>query len=128
MQPVESKQTEHEFQSYARCVMSKRGGRLFRNNTGVLTNRAGTPVRYGLCNDTPQLNKEMKSSDLIGFKPVTVTPEMVGTKIAKFVAWECKRGGWTYKGTDEEQAQMRFLLMVMAFGGDGRFIYPGCEL
>lgn len=62
--------------------LSKNPGiRLFRNNVGVLRDENGTPVRYGLCTG---------SSDLIGWTAVTITPSMVGRKLAIFTAQEVK--------------------------------------
>ena len=61
----------------------KLGARLFRNNVGMLEDRNGQKVRYGLC---------VGSSDLIGWKQVTITPEMVGKTVAVFLAVEVKTG------------------------------------
>jgi len=55
--------------------------RLFRNNTGVLQDKRGTHVRFGLCPG---------SSDLIGWKSVVITPDMVGKRVAVFTAIETK--------------------------------------
>jgi hypothetical protein len=54
---------------------------LYRNNCGVLQDRRGVPVRYGL---------QPGSSDLIGWRTVTITPEMVGQQIAVFTSIEVK--------------------------------------
>ena len=55
--------------------------RIFRNNTGRLQNKSGEWVDYGLV---------VGSSDLIGWTSVTVTPDMVGQKLALFTAIEVK--------------------------------------
>lgn len=82
--------------------------RLFRNNVGVAhmgkvvsKYRDGGSefiiiqnpriVKYGLC---------VGSSDLIGWKTVTITPDMIGEKRAIFVAIEAKTEGG---GLSEEQ-------------------------
>lgn len=57
--------------------------RLFRNNVGVIQFPNGTYLRYGLCNG---------SSDLIGWRSITITPEMVGKQVAIFTALEIKDG------------------------------------
>jgi hypothetical protein len=54
------------------------------------------------------------SSDLIGFKSVVITPEMVGKKIAVFLAPEVKTS--TGKASQE---QVNFLNMVNSMGGIG---------
>lgn len=113
--------SEARVQDLARLTASKMGWRLFRNNVGVLKDERGIPVRYGLCNDTPTMNKRVKSSDLIGLRPVIITPDMVGTTLGQFVAREIKKEGWKYKGNEHEQAQLRFGEIVTSLGGDFKF-------
>lgn len=79
------------------------GGRLFRNNSGVAEYN-GVKVRYGVANPG--------GSDLIGWKPVTITPDMVGKTLAVFTAVEVKTG--KLKATKEQQA---FLKAVESAGG-----------
>lgn len=57
------------------------GVRLFRNNIGLAKYPDGSRVQYGLCPG---------SADLIGWRSVTVTPDMVGRTVAVFVAVETK--------------------------------------
>lgn len=112
---------EARVQDEARLLASKMGWRLFRNNVGVLKDERGVPVRYGICNDSPAMNKRIKSSDLIGIRPVVITPDMVGSTIGQFVAREIKRTGWKYKGTEHEEAQLAFGTLVIGLGGDFKF-------
>lgn len=58
--------------------------RLFRNSVGGAKLADGRFLRYGLAPG---------SADLIGWKSVTITPEMVGTRIALFCSLEIKRPG-----------------------------------
>lgn len=76
--------------------------RLWRNNTGALKDASGRLVRFGLCHG---------SSDLIGLRTVTITPDMVGQTLAVFTAIEVKDSG---RPTQQQQA---FLSMVQAAGG-----------
>ena len=56
--------------------------RLFRNQVGSLPDpRTGRLVTFGLAKG---------SADLIGWRTVTVTPEMVGQRIAVFTSIEIK--------------------------------------
>ncbi|MCQ6539918.1 hypothetical protein [Escherichia coli] len=120
--PRSSKGTpEARVQDEARLLASKMGWRLFRNNVGVLKDERGVPVRYGICNDSPAMNKRIKSSDLIGIRPVVITPDMVGSTIGQFVAREVKKAGWKYKGTEHEQAQLAFGTLIIGLGGDFKF-------
>lgn len=104
-----------------RVSAARTGTILWRNNVGAVMTDDGRMVRYGLCNDSKKLNEKVKSSDLIGIRPVLITPEMVGTTIGQFVARECKRPGWTYKATAREEAQLRFHILVSERGGDAAF-------
>lgn len=112
---------EHKVQDDARLLASQMGWRLFRNNKGVLLDARGVPVRFGLCNETAALGKRLRSSDLIGIRPVEITLDMVGTTIGQFVAREIKKVGWKYKGTEHEEAQLRFGELVIGLGGDFKF-------
>ncbi len=76
--------------------------RLFRNNVGLAYTRDGAPVRFGLANGSP---------DLIGWKRVTVTPDMVGQTVAVAVGIEVK----TATGRIREE-QARFLAHMQEFG------------
>ncbi|MGC9239967.1 MAG: VRR-NUC domain-containing protein [Acidithiobacillus sp.] len=76
--------------------------RLFRNNVGLAYTRAGSPVRFGLANGSP---------DLIGWKRVTITPDMIGQTIAVAVGIEVK----TATGRIRED-QERFLAHMQDFG------------
>lgn len=121
VEPSEDATGEHKVQDDARLLASQMGWRLFRNNKGVLPDARGVPVRFGLCNETAALGKRLRSSDLIGIRPVIITPDMVGSRIGQFVAREVKRGGWKYKGTEHEEAQLRFGELVIGLGGDFKF-------
>ena len=104
-----------------RLEASRNGVRLFRNNVGALIDSRGVPVRYGLANDSKKVNSVIKSADLIGWRTVTITPEHVGQQIAQFVSRECKRRGWKYTGGAHEVAQLAWLKLVVAGGGDAKF-------
>jgi len=75
-------------------------------------------VRYGLGNDSAQVNSRLKSSDLIGITPVSVNGNPVGV----FTSYEIKKPGWRYTGTPREVAQLRWLELVVSLGGIGKFI------
>jgi hypothetical protein len=113
--------SETAVQSRVRLDASKQGIILWRNNVGVLEDVTGRPVRYGLCNDTPELNKRIKSGDLIGIRPVTITPAMIGCTIGQFTSREVKEGGWKYTGTERETAQLKWIERVISLGGDASF-------
>lgn len=114
--------SETAVQAGDRLAASQAGGRLWRNNVGAYQSDEGAWVRYGLANDSKAMNKQLKSSDLIGLQPVTVRPEHVGATIGQFVAHEVKREGWKFTGTDREMAQLRFGMLVQSLGGQFAFV------
>ena len=95
--------SEQAIQQRIRLALSRGPVRLWRNNTGRLRDERGQLVTFGLCTG---------SSDLIGFRTVEVTPEMVGQQLAVFAAVEVKaeRG----RPTPEQTA---FIEHVRAAGG-----------
>lgn len=96
--------------------LSAGGARVFRNNVGTgwvgrvikraegqLTLAQPRPLEAGLCTG---------SSDLIGWRSITITPDMVGKTVAVFAAVETK----TRVGR-LSQDQANFLRVVHAAGG-----------
>ncbi len=73
--------SEQTIQQEIRLACSNGDTRLFRNNTGTLRDANGRPVQFGLCKG---------SADLIGWKRVTVTEDMVGSTVAVFLSIEVK--------------------------------------
>lgn len=115
--PLPATETEAHIQAACRLAIGREPHvRLFRNNVGeawhgrvanrstdALTLLRPTRIVYGLCDG---------SSDLIGWTTVTITPEMVGQRVAVFTAGEVKRPGVTVPAHQE-----RFLDAVRAAGG-----------
>lgn len=117
-----TKRSEAAVQTDVRLEGAQLGIPLWRNNVGVLMNERNVPTRFGLANDSSALNKRIKSGDLIGIKPIRITPDHVGTVIGQFVSREVKSEGWSYKGTEREEAQLRWQLLVQQHGGDACFV------
>lgn len=113
--------SEGAVQSRVRLEAPRRGVRLWRNNVGVLEDKRGVPVRYGLANDSVAVNKVFKSADLIGIRPVLVLASHVGKTLGQFVSREIKAGGWRYTGADREPAQLAWANLVNTLGGDACF-------
>lgn len=121
-QPSEANgKSEAHAQSLIRLEAHQKGMVLMRNNVGALPDKRGVPVRYGLMNDSAELNRRVKSADLIGIERVTITPLMVGTVIGRFMSVECKPAGWRYTGDEHETAQMQWATLVNAWGGRAVF-------
>lgn len=89
---------------YASCQLaaSEVGSRLLRNNVGFYL-KGKHAIRYGLGTG---------SSDFVGFQPITITADMVGQKIARFVACEIK-----VEGKEPSPEQHQFLTAVANAGG-----------
>lgn len=101
---------ETTLQAAIRAEAARLGVYLWRNNSGVLPDARGVPVRFGLGNDSSRINAVLKSSDLIGIAPGGL-----------FVAIECKAPGWIGVRTPHERAQEAFLTLVRANGGAAGF-------
>lgn len=108
--------SEHHTQQEIRLALSNGDSRVFRNNVGV--GWTGTVKRLPggrvLIEDARPLDAGLckGSSDLIGWKSITITPEMVGGHIAVFTAIEVK--GPKTRITPE---QTNFLARVTEAGG-----------
>ena len=112
--------TEKEIINQYLLKYSEEGHRLWRNNTGMayqgiahykgrnLTLTNYRPLHAGLCQG---------SSDLIGLTQVTITPEMVGQKIAVFTAIEIKAGK-----TRSTWLQENFVKTINKLGGIGKIV------
>lgn len=129
--------SESRVQSAVRLEAAQSGVTLWRNQVGAFQapdksqpackccgQHPPSPrvIRFGLANDSAQLNAVLKSSDLIGWRRHVVTPGDVGRTLAVVVARECKPQGWTFRGTDREIAQQRFIDMINQAGGDAAFV------
>lgn len=121
LRQVQDTYSEGANQNATRIDAARKGVHLWRNNVGALQDKSGRLVRYGLCNDSAAQNEKVKSSDLIGIRALTVTPEMVGQRVGQFLAREMKATDWTFSNTPEEQAQLAFINLVNAMGGDAKF-------
>lgn len=84
---------------------SKLGLRLFRNQVGSYELKDGRWITSGLC---------VGSSDLIGYLPIAITREMVGRRVAVFVAVEAK--GPHGRARPEQQ---QFVDVINQAGGIG---------
>lgn len=113
--------SEASVQQGVRLAAAKRGVLLWRNNVGALLDQRGIPVRYGLANDTKDMNRRVKSADLIGVRPLRVTPDMVGSTIGQFVSFEVKAADWKWSGDAHEMAQLNWAALIWSVGGHATF-------
>lgn len=113
--------SEAAVQARTRVAVSRLGWRVWRNNVGA-GKVDGQFMRWGLANDSHMLNGAIKSGDLIGIRPVLVTPQHVGQTIGQFVSLECKATGWRFTGTERETAQQKWAQLVIALGGHAQFV------
>ena len=114
---------ESSVQQRIRLKAAYLGLHLWRNNNGACEDKTGRLIRYGLANESAALNKRIKSSDLIGITPITITPDMVGKTIGVFTAVECKPSDWHLTPSDERgHAQAAFHTLVRDAGGLAGFV------
>ena len=118
-----SGESEGAVQTRIRLEASNKGLRIWRNNVGAYDekNPPSPGSRWGLCNDNKEMNALIKSSDLIGVKPLLITQNHVGGIVGQFVAREVMAANWSYSGTKREEAQLNFLNLVAGLGGDAAF-------
>ncbi len=108
--------TETDIQQRIRLAVGTLPGlRLWRNNSGKLPDpRTGRWVQFGVASPG--------GSDLIGYRSVTVTPDMVGRKLAVFTAIEVKTA--TGRVTP---AQRTFIDHIRAAGGISAIVRSPAE-
>ena len=98
-------------------------GPIWRNNSGACTDATGRLIRYGLGNDSAKMNGHIKSSDLIGIRPLLVDVPGIGWRmVGVFTAIEVKAPGWRLRDGDERaHAQARYHDVVRQSGGFAGF-------
>lgn len=113
---------EDQLQAWVRLhSMSEFKSLMMRNNSGALFNpHGGTPVRFGLGNDSRQTNAVFKSSDLIGITPVKCP---CGHTYGVFTALEVKKPGWVPNTNNQEYiAQQNFITTIQQKFGISGFV------
>lgn len=118
---VQDGHTEAYSQSQVRAEAPRFGTLMQRNNNGALKDETGRVIRFGLMNDSPALNKLIKSSDLVGIRKHVVTAADVGKTHGIYTARECKPPGWVYSGDPREEAQLAYINLINSYGGDAKF-------
>ena len=131
-------QQQVRFKCAQHFVVDRNGNKIhgmsWRNNVGatpVKCKQCGakqTPVRYGLANDSPKVNKVLKSHDVIGVIPRLIRPRDVGSVIGQFASVEVKRPGWKYTGRGTEEGQARWAALISRAGGYSTFSTGELEL
>ncbi len=76
-------QSESSLSAHLRILASRLDARLFRNQVGHYTIQGGRKITTGLGVGSP---------DLVGWKTVEITPDLVGRRLAIFVGIEVKTG------------------------------------
>lgn len=131
---------EAAVQNAIRIRAGELGIHLFRNNVGACVDERDQLIRYGLANDSAQMNKRIKSGDLIGWLPIMLTGhrmhnmavnERAGFRsFGLFLSIECKRTDWMggyptqpdpVRFTAREIAQQKWIDLVREGGGIAGF-------
>lgn len=114
IQPIEHtspSSSEQATQQAIRLESFKHGNAMWRNNNGACFDDTGRMIRYGVGNDSKQINEKWKSGDLIGIQGST----------GRLVMCEVKRPDWRAPENDRDIAQQNALTQVNALGGIGFF-------
>lgn len=111
--------SETQLQQEIRLALGTRPDlRLYRNNCGSLPDpRTGRPVQFGLARG---------SADLIGWRTITVTPEMVGQQLAVFTSIEIKVPNGRVR--PEQHAWQRTVSAAGGIAGIARSIQDANEI
>ncbi len=126
--------SESAVQADVRLATAREGREwLLRNNVGVLKDRNGRPVRYGLANDSAAMNEKCKSADLIGIETYVIKPEDVGKTVGIFRSIELKEEGFhpsKCHGDDwtRYQAQVTWMNKVNSMGGHAQIVSDAKQL
>ena len=121
--------SEAAVQNHVRLNIANAGGVVWQNNVGACKDETGRMIRYGLCNESKQLNERIKSSDLIGIVPILIQPHHVGRVMGIFTAVECKAPDWRMIPSDSRaEAQARFHKIVKDIGGYAGFVRNQTEM
>lgn len=118
-------QAENKLFNKSRLKMQNEynGSLLYRNNSGALKDKMGTLVRFGLGNDSKQLNEVWKSPDSVGGTRILITPEMVGRTFLVLTGFEDKAPGWKLRPSDKRGiAQHACIMDWRNAGGIAGFI------
>jgi hypothetical protein len=110
---------ETTLQQQIRLALGTRSDlRLFRNQVGQLPDpRTGRPVQFGLTRG---------SADLIGWRTVIITPDMVGQRIAVFTSIEVKTP--TGRVGSEQQAWLACVQQCGGIAGIARSIADATQI
>jgi hypothetical protein len=110
---------ETELQQRIRLALGTRpDARLFRNQVGSLPDpRTGRLVTFGLARG---------SADLIGWRSVVVTPDMVGRRLAVFCSIEIKTA--TGRLRPEQQAWLGVVQDAGGIAGVARSVTDACHI
>jgi len=102
--------TESVVQSEIRADAGAQGVLLWRNNRGAMEDLDGRVVRFGLGNDSPAMDRRIKSSDLVG--QVTTRLLFDGKRMAQPLYVECKAEGWRFpdrwRGSTPDEIEKTF--------------------
>ena len=110
---------ETEIQQRIRLALGTRPDlRLFRNQVGQLPDpRTGRPVQFGLARG---------SADLIGWRTVVVTPDMVGQQLAVFTSIEVKTA--TGRLTPAQRNWLEAVRLAGGAAGVARSVADACQI
>lgn len=110
---------ETTLQQQIRLALGTRSDlRLFRNQVGQLPDpRTGRPVQFGLARG---------SADLIGWRTVVVTPDMVGQRLAVFTSIEVKTP--TGRLTPAQHNWQAAVRSAGGIAGVARSVKDACEI
>lgn len=101
--------------------------RLYPNPSGT-AEYGFAKVDYGVFGykaKDPKLTE--KPPDTVGYKTITITPNMVGKRVAVLMVWEAKAQGGKGKHKEREAGQQRSIDRIIRAGGIGGIVETASE-
>lgn len=120
--PNDMSMIEKQLAEYIKLEAGKHGLSLLINNSGALNDEVGRLVRFGIGNESKEINDRLKFPDYVFILPTIIQPHHVGMKIGIFAGAELKRPDWEYTGKGREQAQMNAIEFIRLNGGVAGFV------
>jgi len=125
-----SKAEKRGFDDSRLIIQNEYGGSLLRNNSGACMDaKSNTMIRFGLGNDSKQLNEVYKTPDGVGVVPIVIQPHHVGRVFGVALHLENKAPDWKFSQSDARAvAQFAHLSAYSQLGAICGFVTDAAQV